>query len=79
MQLLDAELDGKKIAFHEGTEFLVQVGKDKGTYKTRGAYFGRDLARAVFHYRRLNISNGYKKRLLAPSFNVPVLARYISH
>ena len=77
MKLLTATLDGKSIAYCTATEFLVQVGKGKGAYQTRYRFTGK-LEQAVLYYRGINIGNGYKKRLYAPSFNKPTLARYIS-
>ena len=72
-----AQLNGVEIAFTNKTIFLVQLGKDKGGYKTKWSFEG-DLANAVFYYRGLNIGRGYKKRLIAPSFNKPLLARSFS-
>lgn len=77
VQLLFAELDGKKIAYCSETEFLVQVGNGSGSYRTRYRFKG-NLSQAVFHYRCINIGNGYKKRLFAPSLNKPLLARQFS-
>ena len=71
------ELDGKKIAYHTGTEFLVQVGFRKGSYKTKYKITG-NLTQAVMYYNAINIGLGYKKRLIAPSFNKPVLAKQFS-
>ena len=34
------ELNGVKIVYHDDTEFLVQVGKDSGAYKTRYRFVG---------------------------------------
>ena len=70
-------LDVKRIAWHETTEFLVQVGKGKSAYKTRYAFIG-NLAQAVACYRAINIGNGFKKRLYAPTMNKPLLARAFS-
>lgn len=72
-------LDGKQIAYASdpvnGTEFLVQVGLGKkGSYKTRYKVVG-NLGRSVLYYNAINIGRGYKKRLIAPSFNKPLLAR----
>lgn len=78
VKLYEAELDGKKIAFSDETEFLVEVGKGSGSYKTKYRFKG-DLAQAVFYYKCINIGNGYKKRLRAPSMNKPVLARQFSY
>jgi hypothetical protein len=71
------ELDGKMIAYTDQTEFLVEVGRYRAAYKTRWRFVG-NIYEAVKYYRGLNIGNGYKKRLVAPSFNKPVIARYIS-
>ena len=71
--LKTATLDGKEIAYSNYTEFLVQVGRGSGSYKTRYRFEG-DLAQACLYYRGINIGNGYKKRLLAPSMNKQMLA-----
>jgi hypothetical protein len=72
-----ATLDGKRIAYDEETEFLVQVGKGRGSYSTRYRFTG-DLAQAVFYYRGINVGNGFKKRLFVPTFNKPTLAKQFS-
>lgn len=72
-----SELNGKKIAYSSETEFLVQVGKGKGSYKTRYSFRGK-LAQAVFYFNSINIGNGYKKRLFSPYMNKPTLAKIIS-
>jgi len=77
MRFKTTTLDGKKIAYTSETEFLVQVGKDKGSYKTRYNIKG-SFTQAVFYYNGLNIGNGFKKRLLMPDANKPLIARYIS-
>ena len=77
IRLITAELDGKKIAFSSETEFLVQVGRNKSAYKTRYKFKG-NLGQAVLYYSGINIRYGYKKRLIAPSMNKPVLARQFS-
>ena len=72
------ELDGKKIAYTDQTEFLVQIGKNKGSYRTKYRIVGH-LGSAVLWYNGINIGNGYKKRLLMPSCSKkPVLARAFS-
>jgi hypothetical protein len=73
MKLYENELDGKKVAYSEDTDFLVQIGKGKGSYKTRWSFKG-NLAQAVMYYNGLNVGYGYKKRLLMPSSKNPVLA-----
>lgn len=71
--MLTTELNGKTIAYHEDTEFLVQIGRGKGSYKTRWTFKG-NLYQAVKYYNCLNIGYGYKKRLLMPSSPKPTLA-----
>ena len=77
MQYKTATLDGKTIAYTSETEFLVEVGHNRGAYRTRYAFKG-NLAQAVSYFNAVNIGHGYKKRLRAPSFNKPVLARAFS-
>lgn len=78
MQHRTATLDGKRIAFTDQTVFEVQVGRyAKGSYTTRYSFVG-NLAQAVAYFNAINIGRGYKKRLRAPSFNKPVLARAFS-
>ena len=72
-----ATLDGKRIAYTSKTMFLVQVGRYRGSYKPRYSFEG-DLAQAVSYFNGINIGNGYKKRLIAPSLNKPLLARQFS-
>jgi hypothetical protein len=77
IKLLTATLDGKPIAYSTATEFFVQVGKGRGAYQTRYRIVG-DLRQAEFYYCAINIGNGYKKRLYAPSFNRKTLAKQFS-
>lgn len=72
-----AFLDGKPVAYTDETEFLVEIGRNRSAYKIRWRFVG-DLHQAVRYYRGLNVGRGYKKRLRAPSFNKPVLARQAS-
>ena len=63
------------VAYTNHTEFFVQTGKGKrGAYKTRWRFVG-NLNQAVLYYNGINIGNGYKKRLLAPGTNMPIIAR----
>jgi hypothetical protein len=78
MRILIATLDGQRIAYTDETVFNVQVGRySKGSYKTRYAIVG-NLGQALFYYKSINIGHGYKKRLLVPSFNKPILAQEAS-
>lgn len=70
-------LDGRQIAYSSVTVFQVQIGKGKSAYKTRYYVMG-DLYRAVMHHNAINISNGYKKRLIGYGLNKPILARQFS-
>lgn len=71
-------LNDKPIAYHEDTQFQVQIGRyTKGSYKTKYTVTG-DLVQAVRYYNAINIGNGYKKRLVAWSLNKPVLAKQAS-
>lgn len=74
-----ATLDGKKIAYHESTDFLVQVGKgSKGSYKTRYKIAG-NFGQAFLYYQGINIGNGFKKRLYMPLCSKnPTIARAAS-
>lgn len=75
IKILRNELDGKEVVYNTTTEFLVQVGKGaKGSYKTKYRFEG-NLLQAVMWYNGINIGNGYKKRLIAPSLNKPILAK----
>jgi len=79
MQHKTANLDGKPVAYTDATVFEVQVGRNQGSYTTRYAFVGtNNLHQAVFHYRCINIGNGYKKRLVMVGANKPVLARAFS-
>lgn len=71
-----AIIDGKRIAYSNMTEFLVQVGQGKGSYKTKYTIAG-NFEQAFLLYRGINIGTGYKKRLIAPQLNKPLLARML--
>jgi hypothetical protein len=71
------ELDGKRIAYHSATVFLVQVGKGKGSYRPKYRVVG-NLTQAVMYYIGINLGPGYKKRLLMPACSHnPLLARAV--
>ena len=74
MQHKTATLNGKRIAYTDNTVFEVQIGRNHRAYKTKWSFTG-NLTQAVTYYNSLNIGNGYKKRLYAPTFNNPTLAR----
>ena len=77
IELLTGTLDDKQIAYTNQTNFLVQVGKGKSEYKTRYCITG-NLVQAVMYYNGINIGNGYKKRLVAPTLKPSVLAKLTS-
>lgn len=72
-----ATLNGELVEFTNKTVFMVQLGKDSGSYKTKWTFEG-DLANALFYYKALNIGRGFKKRLYAPALHKPLLARSFS-
>lgn len=67
-------LDGKIIAYCSLTEFRVQIGKGRSSYKTQYKFIG-NLVTAFMYFRGINIGNGFKKRLL---MNDKVLCRQFS-
>ena len=75
--LKEVELDGRKIGYTNQTEFLVQLGRYKSSYKTKYRFIG-NLHQAVLYYKALNVGYGYKKRLLMQTSSKPVLARQFS-
>jgi hypothetical protein len=77
METYISEIDGKNIAYTNETEFLIQIGHGKSSYKTISKFKGKFIS-AVMYYRAINVGNGYKKRLLMPSSKKPVLARHFS-
>lgn len=77
MEIINATLNDKPVAYTDQTEFLVQIGKDRGGYRTKYKFVGK-LGTAVAYYNAVNIGRGYKKRLIAPGMNKPVLARAFS-
>ena len=77
VKLKTSEVNGKKIAYSTETEFLLQVSRGKGSYRTVARYKG-DLAEAVRHFNVLDWG-GYNRRLLMPSCErKPVLVRVMS-
>lgn len=77
MLVKTAVLDGKRIAYTDETIFMVQVGKNKGSYVTRNTFKG-NLSQAVLYYNAINIGYGYKKRLISDFLKPRVLARAFS-
>lgn len=74
----DYELNGKKLIFHKDSTILVQLGKGKSSYRTRYSFKASEFSKAVFYFNCLNVGKGYKKRLIVPSFNKPLLARVLT-
>lgn len=42
--------------------YLVQIGRNKGVYKTRWSF--NNETQAMMYYISVNVFNGYKKRLV---------------
>lgn len=74
--LRHATLNGQSIEFCSSTEFLVQTASPKGSYRTRYRFQG-NLGQAVLYFNAINLGWGWRKRLLAPSFQKPVLAKAV--
>lgn len=77
IEIKTVTIDGKPLAYTNKTEFLVQIGKNRGAYRTRYRFTG-DIHAAAQYYKALNVAHGYKKRLLMPSAKHPVLARQLT-
>lgn len=77
IEIKTVTLDGKQLAYTNQTEFLVQIGKNRGAYRTKWRFVG-NIHQAVAYYRGLNVGLGYKKRLVMPSAKKPVLAKVIT-
>lgn len=78
MRLFEFTIDNKRIACPRDSDILIQVGKGKGSYKTRYTFKAYEIGKAILYYKGINVGNGYKKRLIMPSLNKPVLGRVIS-
>lgn len=77
MEIKTVTIDNRKIAYTDETIFLVQLGKNRGAYRTKWSFKG-DPFEAAKYYRGLNVGLGYKKRLLMPHAKNPVLAKQIT-
>lgn len=71
------QFNSQPLAYTNKTMFLVQVAHDGGAYKTRYSFEG-DIHQALFYFKGINVGNGYKKRLYAPSLVPSLLARVIT-
>lgn len=77
IEIKTVTIDGKPLAYTNQTEFLVQIGKNQGAYRTKYRFIG-NIHEAARHYKALNVAHGYKKRLLMPSAKHPILARHLT-
>jgi hypothetical protein len=66
IKLLTASAEGRLIGYTNRTHFLVQVGRGRGAYKTKHEIIG-DFEKAYALYSAINVSDGYKKRLMMPA------------
>jgi len=70
-----ATLDGKRIAYCDSTQFLIQARSPQGRYKTKYEVIG-NFGQAILLYNGLNIGHGYTKRLLMPAdIQNPIIAK----
>jgi len=67
-------LNGKQIAYHTETVFLIQTRRNKNKWKTRYSVVG-NLGQALTYYQGINVdtTNGWRKRLYSQFMNKPVL------
>ena len=62
METQTVTINAVTVPYTTETLFLVEVGRNKGAYKTRYSFLGSPH-QAVFHFNCINIGRGYKKRL----------------
>lgn len=75
MELPDSKKQKLGVSYNTDTEFLVQVGKGKkGSYRTKYTVVGQ-LGKAVALYSGINLAPGYKKRLLVPTAQIPIIVQ----
>jgi len=67
----------KRIAYTNRNVFLVQVGKGRGSYKTRFRFEGKPF-QAIKYYTQINVGKGYKKRLVCWDFKKPIIHRVMT-
>lgn len=73
------ELAGKKINLHKDARVLVQIGRNKDSYRTNADFPAEDFSKALSHYEAIQCQGGGKKRLVCKTLTKPVLARVITH
>jgi hypothetical protein len=71
-----SEINGRKLAYHSGTEFWVQVCQKGKTYYTKYVFRG-DFLRAYFHYIGINLGANWNKRLLMIGSHQPIIAKQV--
>lgn len=71
-----SEINGRKIAYHSGTEFVIQVCQKGHEYKERLRIRG-DFLRAYFHYSGINLDANHSKRLIMIGSHRPILAKQV--
>lgn len=67
---------GESIKYTDDTEFLIQIGKDKGSYKTKWRIKG-NLSQSHLYYESLNVAGGFKKRLVMTTSVKPIVLRRV--
>jgi len=73
-------LNGKEIEYTELTEFKIQIGKGKESYKDSRIFYGNPTS-VFLHYNGINAHGGFKKRLVMqhPGEKQVVLNRVITN
>jgi hypothetical protein len=64
-ELRSIEINGKSVAYHDGTRFHVQVGQPGRyvRYKTSATFIGNPMEAAI-HFNRLDLDPGFRARLV---------------
>lgn len=67
IKLMQAMVNGERIAFSSETVFLVQVSRSKNrksSFKTVASFKGAEFERMSTHFQGINIHSGHRKRIL---------------
>lgn len=72
-----AELNGKRVGYNNKTKFEIQVGKGKGSYKTKHRITG-NFRKALSKYNDIDLSDNTKKRLVMIGATNPIIMKDIN-
>lgn len=71
-------LNNNRLCLHKDHVIEIQVGRDKGCYRTRYSFHPKDFHRAIIYYVGLNVAYGYKKRIRVQGLNKEILCRSLT-